>query len=149
MSYLPFSLFTLRLKLFSVGFGGGFNNNGDPLMVIELCYPCVVSCLHPLFVLTPRPTTLDRIVRPSRVRIIRSPTLGVLCTCYSGSLCRQSLICLVLDSAASVTFGTFYLNNTSWSWRLPALIQVAPTCVQLCLVMVGPESPRWLMSKGK
>ena len=22
-----------------LGFGGGFNNNADPLMVIELCYP--------------------------------------------------------------------------------------------------------------
>jgi len=92
-----------------LGFGGGFNNNADPLMVIELCYP-----LH----------------RPM----------------IAGSYNSLTGIGSIL--AAAITFGTYYLAS-SWSWRLPALIQVLPTCVQMSLIMFGPESPRWLMSKGR
>jgi len=92
-----------------LGFGGGFNNNADPLMVIELAYPS-----H----------------RP------------ILAGCY-GSLTGVGSIV-----AAALTFGTYYIAG-SWSWRLPALVQVLPTVFQMCMVMLGPESPRWLMSKGR
>jgi len=92
-----------------LGFGGGFNNNADPLMVIELCYPS-----H------------------------RAPIAGS----YNSFTNIGSIV------AAAVTFGTYYMSG-SWSWRLPLLIQVIPTTVQWCSIMFGPESPRWLMSKGK
>jgi MFS family permease len=47
-----------------------------------------------------------------------------------------------------ITFGTLYINS-NWSWRLPSLLQAAPSFVQLCLVFLLPESPRFLITKGK
>ena len=47
------------------------------------------------------------------------------------------------------TFGTFNVP-TSWSWRIPSAIQALPSGIQVVLVMlVLPESPRWLCSKGR
>lgn len=48
-----------------------------------------------------------------------------------------------------VTFGTLKMSG-SWSWRLPALIQIFPEVI-LLIVAVGfmPESPRFLISKGR
>jgi sugar porter (SP) family MFS transporter len=51
--------------------------------------------------------------------------------------------------AATTTFATFALHN-SWSWRVPCLLQVAYPISQLIgLVFFVPESPRWLISKGR
>jgi len=93
-----------------LGFGGGFNNNADPLMVIELCYPS-----H------------------------RAPIAGS----YNSIVNIGSIV------AAACTFGAYYMTDTQWSWRLPLLIQVIPTSIQWCLIMFGPESPRWLIGKGR
>jgi len=92
-----------------LGFGGGFNNNADPLMVIELCFP---SHRHAI----------------------------------AGSYNSFTGIGSIL--AAALTFGTYYMAS-SWSWRLPALVQVLPSTIQFCLIMFGPESPRWLMLSGQ
>ena len=50
--------------------------------------------------------------------------------------------------AAWSTFGTFKLNS-SWSWRIPSALQGVPSVLQLCFLWFGPESPRWLVSKGR
>ncbi|KAK3675863.1 hypothetical protein LTR78_004055 [Recurvomyces mirabilis] len=47
-----------------------------------------------------------------------------------------------------ITFGTLYIPS-NWAWRLPSLLQAAPSFFQLLLVILLPESPRWLMSRGK
>jgi len=47
-----------------------------------------------------------------------------------------------------ITFGTLYINS-NWSWRLPSLLQAAPSLVQVFLVFLLPESPRWLVSRGR
>ncbi|KAI4718679.1 general substrate transporter [Aureobasidium sp. EXF-10727] len=47
-----------------------------------------------------------------------------------------------------ITFGTLYIKS-NWSWRLPSLLQAAPSAIQLVLVILLPESPRWLMSRGR
>lgn len=52
------------------------------------------------------------------------------------------------DFYSGITFGTLYINS-NWSWRLPSLLQSAPSFVQLLLVLLLPESPRWLVSRGK
>ncbi len=44
--------------------------------------------------------------------------------------------------------GTFRIENT-WSWRIPSLLQGLPSVLQLFLIFFIPESPRWLISKGK
>jgi hypothetical protein len=53
-----------------------------------------------------------------------------------------------LASASWTTFGTFRINN-SWSWRVPSALQGLPSLLQVILVLFGPESPRWLVSKGR
>jgi sugar porter (SP) family MFS transporter len=50
--------------------------------------------------------------------------------------------------AAWTTFGTFHINN-SWSWRVPSALQGLPSVIQIFLVLFAPESPRWLVSKGR
>ncbi|KAF8551820.1 hexose transporter [Imleria badia] len=50
--------------------------------------------------------------------------------------------------AAWTTYGTFKINST-WAWRLPSLLQGAPSLLQFVLILFAPESPRWLVSKGR
>ncbi|KAJ0422802.1 general substrate transporter [Aspergillus carlsbadensis] len=50
--------------------------------------------------------------------------------------------------AAWTTFGSFRINNT-WSWRVPSLLQGLPSLIQLVGILFVPESPRWLISRGR
>lgn len=50
--------------------------------------------------------------------------------------------------AAWVTFGTININNT-WAWRTPSLLQALPSLLQVAAVGFMPESPRWLIGKGR
>jgi len=50
--------------------------------------------------------------------------------------------------ASWTTFGTFKINN-SWSWRIPSILQGLPSVLQICLIWFVPESPRWLINKGR
>ncbi|KAI2733973.1 hypothetical protein DTO012A8_10092 [Penicillium roqueforti] len=49
---------------------------------------------------------------------------------------------------AWATYGCYRITS-QWSWRLPTLIQVAPSAYQFCLIWFCPESPRWLIAKGR
>ncbi|CRK40748.1 hypothetical protein BN1708_008331 [Verticillium longisporum] len=48
-------------------------------------------------------------------------------------------------AAAWITYGTRNIQST-WSWRLPSLLQMAPSIIQLSTIWFLPESPRWLIS---
>ncbi|RPD67473.1 hexose transporter [Lentinus tigrinus ALCF2SS1-7] len=50
--------------------------------------------------------------------------------------------------AAGVTLGTFEMP-TNWGWRIPSLLQVIPSLLQIVFIWFLPESPRWLVSKGR
>jgi len=50
--------------------------------------------------------------------------------------------------AAWTTFGTRHIQN-SWSWRVPSLLQAVPAVIQILGIFFIPESPRWLVSKGR
>ncbi|KAF1992683.1 general substrate transporter [Amniculicola lignicola CBS 123094] len=50
--------------------------------------------------------------------------------------------------SACTTLGTLFVPN-DWSWRAPYLLQVFFPSVQLLGLLVTPESPRWLISKGR
>ncbi|CCL99598.1 uncharacterized protein FIBRA_01616 [Fibroporia radiculosa] len=50
--------------------------------------------------------------------------------------------------ASWTTFGTQYIGNT-WSWRIPSVMQGLPSLFQFFLVLLAPESPRWLIAKGR
>ncbi|KAL6231970.1 hypothetical protein BDW75DRAFT_243398 [Aspergillus navahoensis] len=51
-------------------------------------------------------------------------------------------------TAAWTTYGTFRISDT-FSWRIPSILQGAIPVVQLSLAWLVPESPRWLIAKGR
>lgn len=50
--------------------------------------------------------------------------------------------------AAWLTFGTNHIGN-NWSWRIPSIVQAAPSLIQLTFVWFVPESPRWMVAHGQ
>ncbi|RMJ15046.1 hypothetical protein CDV36_005297 [Fusarium kuroshium] len=46
------------------------------------------------------------------------------------------------------TFGTYPIQS-NWSWRLPCLLQIIIPSYQAVMMWFCPESPRWLISKGR
>ncbi|KAF8138796.1 hexose transporter [Boletus edulis] len=58
--------------------------------------------------------------------------------------------CYMIGSltAAGVTLGTFAMSS-DWGWRIPSILQVLPSLLQLSFISFLPESPRWLISKGR
>ncbi|PGH09401.1 hypothetical protein AJ79_05713 [Helicocarpus griseus UAMH5409] len=50
--------------------------------------------------------------------------------------------------AAGITLRTLPIQS-DWSWRLPSILQAAPSLFQVVFVFFIPESPRWLVSKDR
>ncbi|KAH8692331.1 general substrate transporter [Talaromyces proteolyticus] len=51
--------------------------------------------------------------------------------------------------AAWITYGTFKMTNSSWSWRIPSVLQCSFSLIQAVLSLLAPESPRWLIYNGR
>ncbi|KAH7106336.1 hypothetical protein BKA62DRAFT_611906 [Auriculariales sp. MPI-PUGE-AT-0066] len=53
-------------------------------------------------------------------------------------------------AAAWAVYGTLnHLSESVWSWRIPSLVQAVPCLFQVVFIWFVPESPRWLISKGR
>lgn len=50
--------------------------------------------------------------------------------------------------ASAIALGTTPITN-NWSWRLPSLLQIVPSLIQISTVFLLPESPRFLVSKDR
>ncbi|KAF3904212.1 hypothetical protein ABW21_db0203243 [Orbilia brochopaga] len=50
--------------------------------------------------------------------------------------------------AAAITLGTFAMPNT-WSWRIPSILQVVPSLLQIMFMPFMPESPRFLIQHDR
>ena len=61
---------------------------------------------------------------------------------YNCTWCVGSML------SAVVVLSTLKLQS-DWSWRLPCLLQIACPLVQLIGLFFVPESPRWLVAKGR
>ncbi|KAI5122310.1 hypothetical protein M0805_002386 [Coniferiporia weirii] len=69
---------------------------------------------------------------------------GKVTSIYNASWYAGSII------AAWTCFAAYKRKNGSaWGWRIPSLIQVFGSCLQVLLVWCMPESPRWLVSRGR
>ena len=60
----------------------------------------------------------------------------------------MALISTSLRSASWTAFGTARIDS-DWSWRIPSVLQAAPSALQFFLIWLVREAPRWLVSKGK
>lgn len=69
----------------------------------------------------------------------RAQTTGLIQTCFFiGSI-----------AAAWISFGTLYMGNTDWSWKLCVLFQIIVPIYVLAILPFVPESPRWLVSNNR
>lgn len=50
--------------------------------------------------------------------------------------------------SAAITIRTTEMLD-DWAWRLPSLLQICPSLLQLCTVYLLPESPRYLVSRDR
>ncbi|KEY74578.1 hypothetical protein S7711_10072 [Stachybotrys chartarum IBT 7711] len=50
--------------------------------------------------------------------------------------------------ASAIALGTTDIP-TDWAWRLPSLLQICPSLLQVATVFLLPESPRYLVSKDR
>ncbi|KAL1868348.1 hypothetical protein Plec18167_008273 [Paecilomyces lecythidis] len=69
---------------------------------------------------------------------IRGRVLGFFFSCFFVGSLLVSII----------NYGSQSIQST-WSWRLPSLLQLIPSTLALCLLPFVPESPRWLIANGK
>lgn len=85
--------------------------------------------------IVPAPVLITEIAYPAH----RAKATGLFQTCfYIGSI-----------ASSWITFGTFTLAESTWSWRIPSIMQAFFPLVQLVGLFFVPESPRWLVSKGR
>ena len=70
---------------------------------------------------------------------------------HRGKLVSFYLVTWPLGSliAAWVTYGTFKMEGSDWSWRIPSALQCFFSLVQAVLALIAPESPRWLIYQGR
>jgi sugar porter (SP) family MFS transporter len=51
-------------------------------------------------------------------------------------------------TASAIAMGTTSIT-TNWAWRIPSLLQICPSLIQIATVFLLPESPRFLISKDR
>ncbi|KAJ6476271.1 hypothetical protein C8R45DRAFT_375353 [Mycena sanguinolenta] len=49
---------------------------------------------------------------------------------------------------ASISLRTYNMHS-NWGWRIPSFLQATPSVMQLIFVLLVPDSPRWLLAKGR
>ncbi|KAL4934861.1 general substrate transporter, partial [Aspergillus oleicola] len=70
---------------------------------------------------------------------------------HRGKLVSFYLVTWPLGSliAAWITYGTFKMSDSSWSWRIPSAMQCFFSLIQAILSLFAPESPRWLIYQNR
>lgn len=108
-------------------------NDGFHQRVLWIIGRVIVS-LGSGITLVATPSFLTEIAHPRQRAIVVSFSW---CCFYVGAV-----------AAAWIDYAVFSING-SWSWRLACLFQAAPSIIQVIFLPFCPESPRWLVAKGK
>lgn len=61
---------------------------------------------------------------------------------------QQCVINFGILSSFLIQYGCSYINSDA-AWRVPLGLQMIPTAGLFCVMMFLPESPRWLVKKGR
>ncbi|KAH7413982.1 hypothetical protein DE146DRAFT_600285 [Phaeosphaeria sp. MPI-PUGE-AT-0046c] len=67
---------------------------------------------------------------------------------FLGSMFRNAFFGVGSVLGAGIVVRTLLIPN-DWSWRLPSILQAAPSVIQVVFAFAVPESPRWLVSKDR
>ncbi|KAF8858395.1 general substrate transporter [Acephala macrosclerotiorum] len=87
--------------------------------------------------------TLGSVAGPSYVAEVSHPKYRATLTGLYGAFWYVGGIL-----AAAITYGSQYIDST-WSWRMPSLLQFLPSILCLAPLPFIPESPRWLMYQDR
>ncbi|KAH9875145.1 hypothetical protein J1614_004635, partial [Plenodomus biglobosus] len=86
---------------------------------------------------------IAKVAAPALIQEIAHPRIRpIIAACYYPCFYFGSLL------SALLCFAGLYMQG-SWSWRLPSLAQGLGPLIVLAVLYTCPESPRWLISKGK
>lgn len=88
-------------------------------------------------------TTFAQMASPLLVSETAYPTQRATMTSLYNTLWFSGAIV-----ASWSTYGTFRIDN-DWSWRIPSALQGVSSVIQLLFMWFVPESPRWLINKGR
>ena len=86
------------------------------------------------FILIPAPALSTEVAHPRN--------RGTVTACFQTAFYWGSIV------SAVATLGGLYIAS-SWSWRMPVLLQLFFPTLQLIGLWIVPESPRWLIANGK
>lgn len=82
---------------------------------------------------------------PLLVSELAYPTHRAVLTAYYNNLWYLGAIL-----AAWTTYGTYFMGQDNmWSWRIPSIVQGVFPLIQVIFVYLLPESPRYLVYKGR
>lgn len=70
---------------------------------------------------------------------------------HRGKVTSLYQTCYYVGAIASswTTFGTFHMKDSTWSWRIPSILQAFFPSIQFIGLFFVPESPRWMIAKGR
>lgn len=70
---------------------------------------------------------------------------------HRGKVTSLYWTCFYVGAIASswITFGTYHMSSSTWAWRIPSLLQAIFPLIQLLTIWFVPESPRYLINKGR
>ena len=84
----------------------------------------------------------------------RAFALGLYFSCWAVGTMIAAGICYRVSSESSKSLAdtnkhqSQFIEST-WAWRIPSFVQVAPSLICSFILLFIPESPRWLISKDR